>query len=190
RPAQHFRGRRRAGGGDLRLGRSARARGRRRVHSIACGLAPPLFRIIDAGAGTGNRAIEGDSRRAFGYVLRRNRVSVRRSRTIRRSSRARERRLSCRFSLRRNSSPSARRGPLSGTAGGDGTEYRLARPTGETQLTSRLNIIVAGLIGQYPIGGVTWDYIQYVLGLRDLGHDVTYLEDSDQWPYNPSENGC
>jgi len=52
-----------------------------------------------------------------------------------------------------------------------------------------LNIIVAGLIGQYPIGGVTWDYIQYALGLRDLGHDVTYVEDSDQWPYNPSENG-
>ena len=32
-------------------------------------------------------------------------------------------------------------------------------------MTPRLNIIVAGLIGQYPIGGVTWDYIQYVLGL-------------------------
>ena len=32
-----------------------------------------------------------------------------------------------------------------------------------------MNIIVAGLIGQYPIGGVTWDYIQYVLGLRDSG---------------------
>jgi hypothetical protein len=57
-------------------------------------------------------------------------------------------------------------------------------------LSDRLNIIVAGLIGQYPIGGVTWDYIQYVLGLRDLGHNVTYLEDSDQWPYNPRENGC
>jgi hypothetical protein len=57
-------------------------------------------------------------------------------------------------------------------------------------LSGRLNIIVAGLIGQYPIGGVTWDYIQYVLGLRDLGHNVTYLEDSEQWPYNPSENGC
>jgi hypothetical protein len=56
-------------------------------------------------------------------------------------------------------------------------------------LSDRLNIIVAGLIGQYPIGGVTWDYIQYVLGLRDLGHDVTYVEDSEQWPYNPSENG-
>jgi hypothetical protein len=57
-------------------------------------------------------------------------------------------------------------------------------------LSERLNIIVAGLIGQYPIGGVTWDYVQYVLGLRELGHNVTYLEDSEQWPYNPSEGGC
>jgi len=50
-----------------------------------------------------------------------------------------------------------------------------------------MNVIVAGLIGQYPIGGVTWDYVQYALGLGELGHDVTYLEDSEQWPYNPSD---
>ena len=56
-------------------------------------------------------------------------------------------------------------------------------------MTPRLNIVVAGLIGQYPIGGVTWDYIQYVLGLVKLGHHVTYLEDSEQWPYNPRERG-
>jgi hypothetical protein len=54
---------------------------------------------------------------------------------------------------------------------------------------SRARILVAGLIGQYPIGGVTWDYLQYLLGLMALGHDVVYLEDSDQWPYNPIEGG-
>jgi hypothetical protein len=57
-------------------------------------------------------------------------------------------------------------------------------------LSERLNVIVAGLIGQYPIGGVTWDYVQYILGLRALGHKVWYIEDSEQWPYNPDENGC
>jgi hypothetical protein len=31
---------------------------------------------------------------------------------------------------------------------------------------------------------VTWDYLQYVLGLARLGHDVYYFEDSGQWPYN------
>jgi len=53
----------------------------------------------------------------------------------------------------------------------------------------RLRIIVTGLIGQYPLGGVTWDYIQYVLGLKRLGHDVYYFEDTGQWPYNPVEGG-
>jgi hypothetical protein len=56
-------------------------------------------------------------------------------------------------------------------------------------MNSKLRIIVAGLIAQYPIGGVTWDYLQYVLGLARLGHDVYYLEDSSQWPYNPIEAG-
>ncbi len=56
-------------------------------------------------------------------------------------------------------------------------------------MTSSLRIIVTGLIAQYPLGGVTWDYVQYVLGLARLGHDVYYLEDSGQWPYNPLEGG-
>ena len=38
-----------------------------------------------------------------------------------------------------------------------------------------LRIIVTGLIGQYPLGGVTWDYFQYVFGLHRLGHDVYYI---------------
>lgn len=46
----------------------------------------------------------------------------------------------------------------------------------------KLRIIVGGYIGLYPTGGATWDYIQYVLGLRDLGHDVYYLEDTAQYP--------
>lgn len=51
-------------------------------------------------------------------------------------------------------------------------------------MTSSLRIIVTGLIAQHPwLGGVTWDYLQYVLGLARLGHDVYYFEDSGQWPY-------
>jgi hypothetical protein len=56
-------------------------------------------------------------------------------------------------------------------------------------LASDLRIIVTGLIGQYPLGGVAWDYLQYVVGLARLGHDVYYLEDTGQWPYNPDEGG-
>lgn len=62
-------------------------------------------------------------------------------------------------------------------------------------MSSRLRIIVTGLIAQYPLGGVSWDYLQYVLGLSRMGHDVYYLEDTGFWPYNPesgglSEDGC
>lgn len=56
-------------------------------------------------------------------------------------------------------------------------------------MNSKLCIIVSGLITQYPLGGVTWDYLQYVLGLARLGHDVYYLEDTGLWPYNPLEGG-
>jgi hypothetical protein len=56
-------------------------------------------------------------------------------------------------------------------------------------MRSKLRIIVTGLIAQYPLGGVTWDYLQYALGLAQLGHEVYYLEDTGQWPYNPLEGG-
>ena len=56
-------------------------------------------------------------------------------------------------------------------------------------MSSKLRVIVTGLIAQYPLGGVTWDYLQYVLGLSQLGHDVYYLEDTGLWPFNPQEGG-
>jgi len=55
-------------------------------------------------------------------------------------------------------------------------------------VTSRLRIIVTGLVGLYPLGGVAWDYFQYVIGLARLGHDVYYHEDTWSWPYHPVEN--
>lgn len=54
--------------------------------------------------------------------------------------------------------------------------------------TSRLRIIVGGMVGMYPVGGVAWDYLQYVLGLARLGHDVVYHEDTWSWPYHPLRN--
>jgi hypothetical protein len=56
-------------------------------------------------------------------------------------------------------------------------------------MSTSLRIIVTGQIAQYPLGGVTWFYLHYVLGLKQLGHDVFYLEDSGQWPYNPTADG-
>jgi hypothetical protein len=44
---------------------------------------------------------------------------------------------------------------------------------------------VAGMVAQYPVGGVSWDYLPYVIGLARLGHDVFYHEDTWCWPYHP-----
>lgn len=52
-------------------------------------------------------------------------------------------------------------------------------------MSSRLRVIVTGLVGLYPVGGVVWDYLQYVIGLSRLGHEVYYHEDTWSWPYHP-----
>lgn len=51
---------------------------------------------------------------------------------------------------------------------------------------SSLRIAVTGLAATYPFGGVFWDYLQYPLGLRRLGHDVLYIEDTGKWCYDPT----
>jgi hypothetical protein len=53
---------------------------------------------------------------------------------------------------------------------------------------SSLRIVVAGLVGAYPVGGVAWDYLQYPIGLARLGHDVIYHEDTRIWPFNPLQD--
>jgi hypothetical protein len=56
---------------------------------------------------------------------------------------------------------------------------------GGRRSSSKLRIVVTGLIAQhYKLAGVTWDYLQYAAGLARLGHDVYYVEDSGEWPYN------
>src|SRR5579885_2748939 len=48
-----------------------------------------------------------------------------------------------------------------------------------------VRVVVTGLVATYPVGGVAWDYLQYVLGFRALGCDVFYLEDTGRWGYDP-----
>jgi hypothetical protein len=48
-----------------------------------------------------------------------------------------------------------------------------------------IRIVVTGLIAQHPsLGSVAWDYLQYSAGPLQQGHDVYYLEDSGESPYN------
>ena len=53
----------------------------------------------------------------------------------------------------------------------------------------KLRIIVGGMVGQFPMGGVAWDYFHYVLGLAELGHEVVYHEDTRAWPGDPVNGG-
>ena len=48
-----------------------------------------------------------------------------------------------------------------------------------------MRVVVTGLAATYPVGGVAWDYLQYVQGFVALGCDVVYLEDTGQWFYDP-----
>jgi hypothetical protein len=47
-----------------------------------------------------------------------------------------------------------------------------------------MRILVSGLIGRYAFGGVTWDYVQYVLGFRAWGTTSGILRDSATWAYD------
>jgi len=56
---------------------------------------------------------------------------------------------------------------------------------------SRLRIVVLGYIVRCPLGGMAWHHLQYVLGLRQLGHEVWFAEDSDDvsWScYDPTRD--
>ena len=47
-----------------------------------------------------------------------------------------------------------------------------------------MKIVVLGYIVRGPLGGLVWHHLQYVLGLVRLGHDVTFVEDSDDHPWS------
>jgi hypothetical protein len=51
-----------------------------------------------------------------------------------------------------------------------------------------MRILFAGIIARYPFGGVTWCSLMYLLGLRALGHEVFYIEDTGECVYDPIQN--
>ena len=51
-----------------------------------------------------------------------------------------------------------------------------------------MKIVLAGIIARYPYGGVTWCSLMYLLGLRALGHEVCYIEDTGECIYDPVQN--
>ena len=49
-------------------------------------------------------------------------------------------------------------------------------------------IIVFGILFWYPLAGVTYQFLHYLIGLRRLGYDPYYIEDSGRWVYDPLLN--
>jgi len=49
----------------------------------------------------------------------------------------------------------------------------------------RERLLVLHIVGQYPMAGVAWQAIHYLLGFQQLGWDVYYVEDSGAAPYDP-----
>lgn len=54
--------------------------------------------------------------------------------------------------------------------------------------SSKGKIIVFGILFWYPLAGVTYQFLHYLLGLRRLGYDPYYIEDSGRWVYDPRLN--
>ena len=48
-----------------------------------------------------------------------------------------------------------------------------------------LRIVLLGALGQMPFAGVAWQVLHYLEGLRRLGHEVCYVEETGSWPYDP-----
>jgi hypothetical protein len=59
---------------------------------------------------------------------------------------------------------------------------RTARPV------KKGTIIVFGILFWFPLAGVTYQFLHFLLGLRRLGYDPIYIEDSGRWIYDPKLN--
>lgn len=55
-------------------------------------------------------------------------------------------------------------------------------------MRQKLRLVVLGMMGRCPFGGQTWLYLNWLLGLRKLGHEVWYIEDDTVWPYDPERD--
>jgi len=47
--------------------------------------------------------------------------------------------------------------------------------------------IVSGILFWYPLAGVSFQFLHYLIGLRALGFRVFYIEDSARWVYDPEK---
>ena len=56
------------------------------------------------------------------------------------------------------------------------------------QRPTKGKIVVFGILFWFPLAGVTYQFLHYLLGLRRLGYDPYYIEDSGRYIYDPVLN--
>jgi len=57
-----------------------------------------------------------------------------------------------------------------------------------TTKPSKGRILVFGILFWYPLAGVTYQFLHYLIALKRLGYDPYYIEDSGRWVYDPLIN--
>jgi hypothetical protein len=61
----------------------------------------------------------------------------------------------------------------------------LLLPRSDYPPVTRGKIVLWGMVGALPFGGMVWQVYHYLVALRRLGFDVWYVEDSDRPVYDP-----
>lgn len=51
---------------------------------------------------------------------------------------------------------------------------------------TRGTVVLWGLLASSPFGGMTWQVLHHLVGIRRLGFDVWYVEDTDRLVYDPT----
>lgn len=65
---------------------------------------------------------------------------------------------------------------------------RVRSPNTMSSKPAKGKIIIFGILFWYPLAGVTFQFLHYLIALRRLGYDVYYIEDSARWIYDPRIN--
>src|SRR3954464_14222260 len=57
-----------------------------------------------------------------------------------------------------------------------------------SMMKSRGRVVVLGIMGLQPFAGIAWQTMHYLEGLRRLGFEGAYIEDTGDWPFDPETN--
>ena len=54
-------------------------------------------------------------------------------------------------------------------------------------MNAKRRIVIVGTFANAPYAGMAWMHCQFLAGFARLGHEISYIETTSAWPYNPVE---